>query len=89
MAVILGGKDQIVPAEAIRRYLTGQARWSERWVGGVGAVGESDPEGRYLEEDGGQLEVLFNPLLDHAVIFDVERWTEPLVEVVRRYVADV
>ncbi|PPQ91390.1 hypothetical protein CVT25_004157 [Psilocybe cyanescens] len=30
----------------------------------------------------GMLEVLFNPILDHAVIFDEERCTEPLVEVV-------
>ncbi len=32
VAVVLGGKDQIVPAEAIRRYLTGEARPVAHWV---------------------------------------------------------
>ncbi|KAH9484586.1 hypothetical protein JR316_0004068 [Psilocybe cubensis] len=36
----------------------------------------------------GMLEVLFNPDLDHAVIFDHKEYTEPLVEVVRRYTGD-
>ncbi|KDR69254.1 hypothetical protein GALMADRAFT_145649 [Galerina marginata CBS 339.88] len=82
-------------------YLTMEARWSERWVGGVSerkhehehGDGDRNRDGE-VEGDGegegeGKLEVLFNPALDHAVIFDHEKWTEPLLEVVRRYVADV
>ncbi|KAF9549826.1 hypothetical protein CPC08DRAFT_769006 [Agrocybe pediades] len=38
---------------------------------------------------GGALEVLFNPVLDHAVIFDEESYTVPLVDVVRRYVQNI
>lgn len=36
----------------------------------------------------GVLEVLFNPRLDHAVIFDDPKWTSALLEVVQRYTRD-
>ncbi|PPQ91361.1 hypothetical protein CVT25_004128 [Psilocybe cyanescens] len=144
-AVFLGGMDQIVPAEAIRRHLTKEERWTTRWAlrgsgfdgdsddytpaiptasvsGTAAAAGEVEREEeeeviRVLNDpsnspsfrgdgsasvkakaisslspcqDGeeGMLEVLFNPILDHAVIFDEERYTEPLVEVVRRYIGE-
>ena len=91
IAVVLGGLDQIVPAEAVRRYLTHEEKWEARWVGKVpvdehdrnhGVTPTAEPGG------GGNLEVLFNPKLDHAVIFDAESFTEPLVDLVRRYVRD-
>ena len=37
----------------------------------------------------GKLEILFNPRLDHAVLFDDQKWTEPLVQVVRQYLKDI
>ncbi|KAF8065392.1 hypothetical protein FPV67DRAFT_1502693 [Lyophyllum atratum] len=33
LAMVLAGKDQIIPAENIRRYLTGSPKASARWVG--------------------------------------------------------
>lgn len=101
-AVVLGGKDQIVPAEAIRRYLTGEARSVAHWVepseaeaeaetearlmvGGYGSTSQASPTRIYPR---GKLEVLFNPVLDHAVIFDEAQWTVPLIEVVRRYIGN-
>ncbi|KAF9524466.1 hypothetical protein CPB83DRAFT_909896 [Crepidotus variabilis] len=94
MTVFLGGLDQVIPAEGIRRYLTRQDRWSERWSGQVDQhdgqldIVESLREGgtRTASEDGGILDVFFNPKLDHAVLFDDARWTVPLVEVVQRYI---
>lgn len=83
MAVVLGGMDQVVPAEAVRRYLTGEKKWKERWLGGIHQdVGQ-------VQVTGGNLEVLFNPHLDHAVIFDKEKWAIPLLDVVQRYIRDV
>jgi hypothetical protein len=73
MAVVLGGSDQIIPTEAIRRYLTNEDTWKTRWVGRV--VDDSRSEvlnGTGEEEDraeGNQLEVLYDPKLDHAKIF--------------------
>ena len=94
MAVVLGGSDQIIPTEAIRRYLTNEDIWKARWVGRV--VDDSQSEdliGTGEEEedrtDSGQLEVLYDPKLDHAKIFDDKQDMIPLLEVVRRYVRDV
>ncbi|KAF8967355.1 hypothetical protein BDZ97DRAFT_1804672 [Flammula alnicola] len=112
VAVALGGMDQIVPSEAIRRYLTREVKWKENWVGKVdlsdselvdeeelGDWGSILDAGRGggggygtslsgMADAEGKLEVLFNPRLDHAVIFDDPRWTSPLTEVVKRYVRD-
>lgn len=95
MAVILGGSDQIIPAEAIRRYLTNEDTCERRWVGSV-VMDDSrsvvlNEAGRQEEgrEVGNQLEVLYDPKLDHAKIFDDEEDMIPLLEVVRRYVQDV
>ena len=99
MAVVLGGMDQVVPAEAVRRYLTKEEKWKESWVGAVvddaDAVNGMDtaaslvPSGSGDQGRHGRLDVIFNPKLDHAVIFDEDKWTMPLVDVVRRYVRDV
>lgn len=90
MAIVLGGSDQIIPTEAIRRYLTNEDTWKARWVGKV--VDDSRLEilnGTGEEEDGSPLEVLYDPKLDHAKIFDDKEDMIPLLEVVRRYVRDV
>ncbi|KAF9053419.1 hypothetical protein BJ165DRAFT_1447444 [Panaeolus papilionaceus] len=53
---------------------------------------EEEREGEGEDEGGGgegTLEVLFNPILDHASIFDSEIDSVPLVEVVRRYIGDM
>jgi len=94
MAVILGGSDQIIPAEAIRRYLTNEDKWKTRWFG---RIVDDDSQSGVLngtaaggeEEEGNSLEVLYNHKLDHAKIFDDEEDMMPLLEVVRRYVRDV
>lgn len=108
MAVVLGGMDQVIPSEAVRRHLTQEERWRERWTGKavVDVGGRLDiqpvvPSSNHSRAEGvdlghnqesheyGKLEVLFNPKLDHAVIFDEEKWLVPLLDVVRRYVRDV
>ena len=96
MAVVLGGSDQIIPTEAIRLYLTNEDDWKARWVGRVmdddsrsevlNGTGEEEED---RAEEGSQLEVLFDPKLDHAKIFDDKQDMVPLVELVRRYVRDV
>ena len=95
MAVVLGGSDQIIPTEAIRRYLTNENTWKTRWVGRVtddsrsealNGTGEEEEDNR---AEGSQLEVLYDPKLDHAKIFDDKQDMVPLLEVVRRYVRDV
>ena len=94
MAVVLGGSDQIIPTEAIRRYLTNEDTWKTKWVGRIvddsrseGLNGTDDEEDNRAE--GSQLEVLYDPKLDHAKIFDDKQDMIPLLEVVRRYVLDV
>ena len=107
MAILLGGMDQIVPAEAVRQYLTKEKRWKEHWVGRVqhlatgdavdiqqvqsNTIGDNDEprNGTHQTKGGGYLEVLFNAKLDHAVIFDDEKWTVPLQNVVLRYMRDI
>ena len=89
MAVLLGGSDQIIPTEAIRRYLTNEDTWKTRWVGRVVADDFTRSSGTGEEEEGNQLEVLYDPKLDHAKIFDDKQDMIPLLEVVRRYVRDV
>jgi hypothetical protein len=93
MAVVLGGSDQIIPTEAIRRYLTNEDTWKTRWVGKV--VDDSRLEvliagiGEEAAGSSSQLEVLYDPKLDHAKIFDDRQDMIPLLEVVKRYVRDV
>jgi len=112
LAVVLGGQDQIVPAQAIRRYLTGEtmerARWSKTFgyspkqgawpedeledevlgLSNNGTSGTSSLESRRRGNAGGVLDVLFNPVLDHAVVFDEKKYTLPLVDLIRRYIHD-
>jgi hypothetical protein len=78
--------DQIIPAESIRRYLTQEDSWKERWVGRV--EHSENLDGPLLEFEG-RLEVHFNPKLDHATIFDEQTRMEPLLGVVRQYIRGV
>jgi len=84
LAIFLGGMDQIIPAESIRRYLTQEDRWKERWIGSV-ERSDSDLDGPPFGFEG-KLEVHFNPKLDHATIFDEQTRMEPLLGVVRQYI---
>jgi len=92
MAVVLGGSDQIIPTDAIRRCLTNEDTWKTRWVGRVVDGSRLEVLNRTSEEedraDDSQLEVLYDPKLDHAKIFDDKEDMIPLLEVVRRYVRD-
>ncbi|CAA7271159.1 unnamed protein product [Cyclocybe aegerita] len=83
MAVFVGGRDQIVPGEAIRKYLTKEGRRVERWVGHVDEQGELNAAAG--EEN--DVEVFLNPDLDHANIFDTSEARAPLMDVIERYVS--
>jgi len=62
MAVVLAGKDQIIPAETVWGYLTGEPQPRARWVGKAGGSGSSadslcSPGARFVkiddDDDGG------------------------------------
>lgn len=74
VAVALCGQDQVVNAEAVRRYLTGE---------------EDQRQGRpatdlYWRKGG--LEVLCYPELDHAMVFHTEKRWRRLMHVLDRFV---
>ncbi|KAJ3516163.1 hypothetical protein NLJ89_g1291 [Agrocybe chaxingu] len=87
MAIFVGGRDQIVPGEAIRRYLTQEERRVERWIGHVNEYGEFSAVVAPGQE--GEVEVFLNPDLDHANIFDTPKARIPLLDVIGRYVSRV
>lgn len=74
VAIVLSGKDQIVPSENVRQYLTGESDVNEKWT----STG-----------DDGVLEVLFYPGIDHATIFDDREKIRQVLDVAHRYVAGV
>jgi hypothetical protein len=104
LAVALAGKDQIVPAEIVRRYLTGESQPCARWVGRARSLTTSADTSslpashqfkfdRIDEEEGrsvenGKLEVLFYPELDHATVFDTRERRGPMLDVLARFVSD-
>lgn len=67
VGVVLSGDDQIVNAEAVRKYLTGEQEMTRSW-----------------SKD--NLEVLFYPGLDHAMVFDTKERRKPLLDIVNRFV---
>ncbi|KAF9222757.1 hypothetical protein BS17DRAFT_796530 [Gyrodon lividus] len=67
VAVSLGGQDQVVDSEQVRRYLTGEDEMQEYWRGG-------------------ELEVLYHPELDHAMVFHTKNRRRLLVDVLDRFV---
>lgn len=123
VAIVLAGKDQIVPAESVRRYLTGLPEACLRWVGHkwanweeieptVVSAGSQDTSslatthihgelcgsedgniGTTALEEGmiescGDLEVIFHPDLDHAMVFDSQEKRKTMLDVVGRYIRD-
>lgn len=67
VGVVLSGDDQIVNAEEVRKYLTGEEKMTKRW-----------------EKD--DLEVLFYPGLDHAMVFDTKERRKPVLDIIHRFV---
>ncbi|KAI0784914.1 hypothetical protein C8Q75DRAFT_776751 [Abortiporus biennis] len=70
VGVSLSGRDQIVDAPEVWRYLTGE---------------EEEPRLRWKKDN---LEVLFYPELDHAHVFDTEKWRRPLVDMVSTFISE-
>ncbi|KAJ4490422.1 hypothetical protein J3R30DRAFT_3277708 [Lentinula aciculospora] len=68
-AVVLSEKDQIVPAPLVRRYLTG----------------EDEVKSSGLSSDLSNLEVLYYPGLDHAMIFDTKERRRGMVRILDRF----
>ncbi|GJE96956.1 alpha/beta hydrolase [Phanerochaete sordida] len=71
VGVVLSGRDQIVDADEVRRYLTLDADPAPRWVADPGDIA---------------LEVLWYPDLDHSKVFDTARDRAPMVEMMKRFV---
>jgi len=98
LAVALAGKDQIVPSEAVRLYLTGEPEQTARWVGRARCSSSSAFTHQFgfdkVDERGGseegreKLEVLFYPELDHATVFDTRERRRPLLDILARFVSD-
>lgn len=89
VAVVLGGCDQIVPTEAVRRHLTGELKPKRKWVGRLGATHTHLDNHLETDSEGGQLELLFYPELDHANVFESRESLSGILDVLRRYVNDV
>lgn len=75
VAVALSGRDQVVNAEAVRRYLTREDGSCSDWE-----------EKAYWRGGGGRLEVLCFPELDHAMVFDTRARRRRLMHVLDRFV---
>jgi hypothetical protein len=58
LAIVLAGKDQIVPAETVRRYLTGEPEPSARWVGRGWKSPTTSPSSSSSSTPGGTLSSL-------------------------------
>ncbi|KAJ3912833.1 hypothetical protein F5877DRAFT_53419 [Lentinula edodes] len=70
-AILLSGKDQIIPAPLVRLYLT-------RETGETRETREDDSHNR-------KVEVLYYPDLDHATVFDTKERRRGMVEVLGRF----
>ncbi|KZP07992.1 hypothetical protein FIBSPDRAFT_922742 [Athelia psychrophila] len=82
--VVLSGDDQVVDAEEVRKYLTGSEVPAARWVAPARTpLGQDGAPG---EGEGGKMEVLFYPGLDHATVFDTHARREAVVEMLGRFV---
>lgn len=71
VGVVLSGADQIVDAEGVRMYLTGEER-----------ITGTDMTRQW--KDG--LELLFYPDLDHAMVFDTKDRRKSVLDIVHRFV---
>ncbi|KAJ3984347.1 hypothetical protein F5890DRAFT_1554150 [Lentinula detonsa] len=79
-AIILSGKDQIVPAPLVRKYLTGEDEVKERWLSGSNVNSDTDND-----NDSNSLEVLYYPTLDHAMVFDTEERRRGMIRILDRF----
>ena len=101
LSIFLGGRDQIVPAEPIRHYLTGEKNPSPKWIATVDKFDRAFDEGvlglsrtrkcrsgshSTPQKEEEPLEVHFNPTFNHGTIFFTPRDVKPLVETVCRLV---
>ncbi|KAJ3746381.1 hypothetical protein DFH05DRAFT_1484996 [Lentinula detonsa] len=84
-AIILSGKDQIVPAPLVRKYLTGEDEVKERWLSGSNVDPHSSDSDIDNDNDSNSLEVLYYPTLDHAMVFDTEERRRGMIRVLARF----
>ncbi|KAJ3823628.1 hypothetical protein F5880DRAFT_498512 [Lentinula raphanica] len=77
-AVVLSGKDQIVPAPLVRRYLTGEDEVKHLWS-------SSSASNSVTDKPAIDLEVIYNPDLDHAMVFDTKERRKDMVDVLDRF----
>ena len=80
VGVVLSGRDQIVDAAEVRRYLTGRENSHAS-----GSQDDDDGDFRWKSEDGLH-EVLWYPNLDHSNVFDTQHDRAPMVEMLARFV---
>ncbi|KAF5320656.1 hypothetical protein D9758_018218 [Tetrapyrgos nigripes] len=78
VAIVLAGKDQIIPAHCVRKYLTGQDEHED------GDGDEAEVKEKWVSECG-TLEVLWNPELDHAMVFDTKERRRGMMDVLKRF----
>ena len=90
--VALSGRDCIVDAEAVGRYLAGETQGYDRFVAEDemdGAVDDRDEGWRNLAWRGEGLDVLWFGHADHAQVFERKGDYRRLIEVLRAYSAGV
>ncbi|RDB22886.1 hypothetical protein Hypma_009773 [Hypsizygus marmoreus] len=97
VAIVLAGDDQIVPSGSVRQYLTEEKEAVPRWLSKGWAWHLDGDDGSqivdHLEEalnrKGGDLEVLFYPGLDHAMVFDSPKRREGILNILSRFVVEL
>ncbi|KAJ3753095.1 hypothetical protein EV360DRAFT_97159 [Lentinula raphanica] len=81
-AVVLSGKDQIVPAPLVRRYLTGEDEVKHLWSSSSASYSAANS---VTDKPVIDLEVIYNPDLDHAMVFDTKERRRDMVDVLNRF----
>lgn len=76
VAVFLAGRDLIVSAPAVHRYLEAEEE---------GRVPKEEEDGCVVVDEGGKIEVTLFPELDHAQVFDSPEDREKVLAVIRAY----
>jgi pimeloyl-ACP methyl ester carboxylesterase len=99
VTVVLGGRDLIVDAEAVKRYLTassletlvvnGKAAWTTKNgdATSITTTREDIKAWKGGPWTGSGLEILYFDHLDHGQVFDVEQTRRPVIEAIRLYSA--
>ncbi|KAJ7597544.1 hypothetical protein C8J56DRAFT_818170 [Mycena floridula] len=75
-AVVLSGSDQIVNSSEVWKYLTG-------------TTSESQDDVEFWTSPGGRLQVVMNPGLDHATVFDTKERRKNLVDILDRFTRSI